>query len=445
MANFSGLDFLRIDELLSDEERLARDTVRDWVTREFLPRIQEHVRRDGSFPIELVPAIAELGLFGANLSGYGCAGMNNVAYGLVMQELERGDSGLRSFASVQGSLVMYPIYSYGSEEQRTRWLPLLARGEAIGCFGLTEPDHGSDPAGMITRAVKKGSEYVLNGAKMWITNGTIADIAVVWAKLKNEATGEDEIRGFLVEKGAKGFSAPEQKRKHSLRASVTSELILQDVHVPADSLLPGVRGIKGPLSCLTQARYGIAFGVVGAAMACFHAAAEYSKTRVMFDRPIGGFQLVQERLAEMLTEITKAQLLCVQLGRLKEAGKASPQQVSLAKRNNCEIALAIARESRDILGANGITAEYPVMRHMCNLESVKTYEGTHNIHTLVLGEPSPGSPPTADPKGSNANGRPPSRGPAVALVRKPAATSRRACGASAARRARPRSRRRRTR
>jgi len=309
-----------------------------------------------------------------------------------MQELERGDSGLRSFASVQGSLVMYPIYSYGSEEQRTRWLPLLARGEAIGCFGLTEPDHGSDPAGMITRAVKKGSEYVLNGAKMWITNGTVADVAVVWAKLKDEATGKDEIRGFLVEKGAKGFSAPEQKRKHSLRASVTSELILQDVHVPTDSLLPGVRGLKGPLSCLSQARFGIAFGVVGAAMACFHSAAEYSKTRVMFGRPIGGFQLVQERLAVMLTEITKAQLLSVQLGRLKETGKVKPEQISLAKRNNCEMALDVARDARDVLGANGITAEYPVMRHMCNLESVKTYEGTHNIHTLVLGEAITGIP-----------------------------------------------------
>jgi glutaryl-CoA dehydrogenase len=303
-----------------------------------------------------------------------------------MQELERGDSGLRSFASVQGSLAMYPIFAYGSEEQRNTWLPRMAKGEVIGCFGLTEPDHGSDPAGMITRAVKQGGEYRLNGAKMWITNGTVAQVAIVWARLKDEQSGRDEIRGFIVERGTKGFSAPEQKRKHSLRASVTSELILQDVHVPEANLLPNVSGLKGPLGCLSQARFGIAFGVVGAAMGCFHAAAEYSKTRIQFDRPIGSFQLVQEKLAGMLTEITKAQLLCVQLGRMKERGTVKPEQISLAKRNNCEIALDIAREARDILGASGITAEYPVMRHMCNLESVKTYEGTHNIHTLVLGE-----------------------------------------------------------
>ena len=303
-----------------------------------------------------------------------------------MQELERGDSGLRSFASVQGSLVMYPIYAYGSEEQRMKWLPKLAKGEAIGCFGLTEPDFGSDPAGMITRAKPAAGGYVLNGAKMWITNGTVSDVAVVWAKLPDAETGRESIRGFLVEKGMKGFSAPEQKRKHSLRASVTSELILQDVFVPEENLLPNVKGLKGPLGCLSQARFGIAFGVVGAAMACFHSAAEYSKSRIMFGKPIGSYQLVQAELADMLTEITKAQLLCVQLGRMKERGTVTPEQVSLAKRNNCEIALDIARRSRDILGANGITAEYPVMRHMCNLESVKTYEGTHNIHTLVLGE-----------------------------------------------------------
>jgi glutaryl-CoA dehydrogenase len=281
---------------------------------------------------------------------------------------------------------MYPIYAYGSEEQRMKWLPKMAKGEVIGCFGLTEPDFGSDPGGMITRAQKVGGGYLLNGAKMWITNGTVAHVAVVWAKLKNETSGKEEIRGFLVEKGTKGFSAPEQKRKHSLRASVTSELILADVHVGEDSLLPNVSGLKGPLGCLSQARFGIAFGVVGAAMACFHAAAEYSKSRIQFGKPIGSFQLVQERLAIMLSEITKAQLLCVQLGRLKERGTVKPEQISLAKRNNCEIALDIARQARDVLGANGITAEYPVMRHMCNLESVKTYEGTHNIHTLVLGE-----------------------------------------------------------
>jgi glutaryl-CoA dehydrogenase len=308
-----------------------------------------------------------------------------------MQELERGDSGLRSFASVQGSLAMYPIHAYGSEEQRRRWLPPMARGEVIGCFGLTEPDYGSNPAGMITRAARTRDGYLLNGAKMWITNGTIADLAVVWAKLKGD-DGRDEIRGFLVEKGTQGYTAPEQKRKHSLRASVTSELVLQDVHVPESHVLPDARGLKAPLSCLWQARYGIAWGVVGAAMACFHSAAEYSKTRIQFDRPIGQFQLVQAELADMLTEITKAQLLCVQLGRLKEKGQARPEQVSLAKRGNCEIALDVARRARDVLGANGITAEYPVMRHLCNLESVKTYEGTHSIHTLVLGEAITGLP-----------------------------------------------------
>jgi glutaryl-CoA dehydrogenase len=386
MPRFTGVDFYEIDSLLGDEERQIRDHVRDWVEDRYLPLV-EQAYEEAYFPAEVIPEIAGMGLLGATLpEKYGCAGVNPTAYGLAMQELERGDSGLRSFASVQGSLVMWPIYAYGSEEQRMKWLPRMATGEVIGCFGLTEPDFGSNPSGMITRAVRHGGEYVLNGAKMWITNGTVAHVAVVWAKLKNEETGKEEIRGFLVEKGTKGFSAPEQKRKHSLRASVTSELILQDVHVPEASLLPNVSGLKGPLGCLSQARFGIAFGVVGAAMACFHAAAEYSKSRIQFDRPIGGFQLVQERLAEMLTEITKAQLLCIQLGRMKERGTVKPEQISLAKRNNCEIALEIAREARDILGASGITAEYPVMRHMCNLESVKTYEGTHNIHTLVLGE-----------------------------------------------------------
>ena len=386
MPRFTGVDFYEIDSLLSDEERQIRDHVRDWVEDRYLPLV-EKAYEEAFFPAEVIPEVAGMGLLGATLpETYGCAGVNATAYGLAMQELERGDSGLRSFASVQGSLVMWPIYAYGSEEQRMKWLPKMATGEVIGCFGLTEPDFGSNPAGMLTRAVRRDGGYVLNGAKMWITNGTVAHVAVVWAKLKSEESGKEEIRGFLVEKGMKGFSAPEQKRKHSLRASVTSELILQDVHVPEANLLPNVSGLKGPLGCLSQARFGIAFGVVGAAMACFHAAAEYSKSRVQFGRPIGGFQLVQERLAGMLSEITKAQLLCIQLGRLKERGTVKPEQISLAKRNNCEIALDIAREARDVLGANGITAEYPVMRHMCNLESVKTYEGTHNIHTLVLGE-----------------------------------------------------------
>jgi glutaryl-CoA dehydrogenase len=386
MARYSGVDFYDVDSLLSEEERQIRDQVRDWVEDRYLPLV-EKAYEEAYFPAEVIPEVAEMGLLGATLpEKYGCAGVNPTAYGLAMQELERGDSGLRSFASVQGSLAMYPIYAYGTEEQRMKWLPKMAKGEVIGCFGLTEPDFGSDPGGMITRAVRKDGGYVLNGAKMWITNGTVAHLAVVWAKLKSETGGREEIRGFLVEKGTKGFSAPEQKRKHSLRASVTSELILQDVHIPEENLLPNVSGLKGPLGCLSQARFGIAFGVVGAAMACFHAAAEYSKSRIMFGKPIGSYQLVQAELAIMLTEITKAQLLCVQLGRLKEKGTVKPEQISLAKRNNCEIALDITRRARDILGANGITAEYPVMRHMCNLESVKTYEGTHNIHTLVLGE-----------------------------------------------------------
>jgi glutaryl-CoA dehydrogenase len=392
MARYTGVDFYDVDSLLSEEERQIRDHVRDWVEDRYLPLV-EKAYEEGYFPAEVIPEVAEMGLLGATLpEKYGCAGVNPTAYGLAMQELERGDSGLRSFASVQGSLAMYPIYAYGTEEQRMKWLPKMAKGEVIGCFGLTEPDFGSDPGGMITRAVRKDGGYVLNGSKMWITNGTVAHLAVVWAKLKNETSGREEIRGFLVEKGTRGFSAPEQKRKHSLRASVTSELILQDVHIPEENLLPNVSGLKGPLGCLSQARFGIAFGVVGAAMACFHTATEYSKSRIMFGKPIGSYQLVQGELAFMLTEITKAQLLSVQLGRLKEKGTVTPEQISLAKRNNCEIALDVARRARDILGANGITAEYPVMRHMCNLESVKTYEGTHNIHTLVLGEAITGLP-----------------------------------------------------
>ena len=392
MARFNGVDFYEIDSLLTEEEIQIRDHVRDWVEERYLPLVEEAYEK-AYFPAEVIPEVAQMGLLGASLpEKYGCAGVSATAYGIAMQELERGDSGLRSFASVQGSLVMYPIYAYGTEEQRMKWLPRMAKGEIIGCFGLTEPDFGSDPGGMITRAKKADGGYVLNGAKMWITNGTVADVAVVWAKLPNPESGREEITGFLVDKGSKGFSAPEQKRKHSLRASVTSELILQDVFVPEENRLPNVSGLKGPLGCLSQARFGIAFGVVGAAMACFHAAAEYSRSRVQFDRPIGGFQLIQEKLANMLTEITKAQLLCAQLGRMKERGTVKPEQISLAKRNNCEIALEIAREARDILGASGITAEYPVMRHMCNLESVKTYEGTHNIHTLVLGEAVTGIP-----------------------------------------------------
>ena len=392
MPRFTGVDFYEIDSLLQEDEIQIRNHVRDWVEERYLPLVEEACE-NAYFPTEVIPEVAGMGLLGATLpEKYGCAGVSATAYGLAMQELERGDSGLRSFASVQGSLVMYPIYAYGSEEQRLKYLPKMARGEWIGCFGLTEPDFGSDPAGMLTRARKVDGGYVLNGAKMWITNGTMAHVAIVWAKLKDEAKGREVIRGFIVDTKSKGFSAPEQKRKHSLRASVTSELILQDVLVPEDGILPNVEGLKGPLGCLTQARFGIAFGVVGAAMACFHSAAEYSKTRIMFGKPIGQFQLVQAKLAVMLTEITKAQLLCVQLGRMKERGTVKPEQVSLAKRNNCEIALQIAREARDILGANGITAEYPVMRHMCNLESVFTYEGTHNIHTLVLGEAVTGLP-----------------------------------------------------
>jgi len=392
MSRFNGVDFYEIDSLLTPDEIAIRDSVRTWVEDRFLPLI-EHAYDEAYFPREIIPEVAEMGLLGASLpEKYGCAGVSATAYGLAMQELERGDSGLRSFASVQGSLVMYPIYAYGSEEQRMKYLPRLAKAELIGCFGLTEPDHGSDPAGMTTRAVRVDGGFRLNGAKMWITNGTVSDIAIVWAKLKDESTGRERIRGFIVDCKAKGFSAPEQKRKHSLRASVTSELILQDVFVPEADLLPGVEGLKGPLGCLTQARFGIAFGVVGSAMACFHAATEYAKSRIMFGKPIGQFQLVQAKLAVMLTEITKAQLLCVQLGRIKERGALQPAQVSLAKRNNCEIALQIAREARDVLGANGITSEYPVMRHMCNLESVYTYEGTHNVHTLVLGEAVTGLP-----------------------------------------------------
>jgi len=380
MNGFRGVDFYQTDELLSEIERMVRDTVREWVSDKAVPVMDRHFE-DGTFPMDLIPEMAELGIFGANLpEEYGCAGMNNVAYGLLMQELERSDSGLRSFASVQGALVMYPIFTFGSDEQKRYWLPKLAKGEKIGCFGLTEPDHGSDPGNMSTRAEKKGDHFVVNGAKTWITNGTIADVAVVWAKL------EGEVRGFLVEKGTRGFAAPEIKHKMSLRASITSQLVFEECPIPLENLLPNSRGLLSPLMCLNQARYGIAWGVLGAAMACYHAALEYSQARVQFDRPIGGFQLVQEKLVCMLTEITKGQLLALRLGRLKDEGKIDHSHVSLAKRNNCAVALDIARMARDILGANGISLEYPVIRHMCNLEAVKTYEGTHDIHTLILGQ-----------------------------------------------------------
>ena len=380
---YEAPDFFAIDDLLTEDERMVRDAVRAWVTDRVLPGIADHYLA-GTFPMELIPEMAELGLLGAGIDGYGCPGLGGVAYGLILQELERGDSGIRSFASVQGSLVMWPIRNYGSEEQKQRWLPARHKGEAIGCFGLTEPDHGSDPGGMETRAVKRGDKYVLNGAKMWITNASLADVSVVWAKT------EGTIRGFLVEKGTPGFIQQAMGKKYSLRASDTSELILQDVEVPAENMLPGVKGLKGPLSCLTQARSGIAWGACGAAMACYDEARRYALQRTQFGKPIAQFQLVQAKLAQALTEITKMQFLNLQLGRLKEAGKMTPEQVSMAKRNACYEALEIARTCRGILGANGITAEYQVMRHMCNLESVITYEGTHDIHTLIIGQAATG-------------------------------------------------------
>jgi glutaryl-CoA dehydrogenase len=380
MAKFQGVDYYNIDSLLNEEEILVRDTIREFVEDNVLPVIEKH-NRESTFPRHLGAQMGELGVLGATLpEEYGCAGMNNVAYGLVMQELERGDSGIRSFASVQSALVMYPIFTFGSEEQKKQWLPQLASGKKIGCFGLTEPDFGSNPSGMITKAEKKGDTYVLNGAKMWITNGTIADIAVVWAKL------DGKVHGFLVEKGTPGFSAPEMTGKHSLRASVTSELVLEDCVIPEENLLPKSDGLKAPLMCLNQARYGIAWGVLGAAMACYDAALQYSKTRIQFDKPIGAFQLTQKKLVYMVTEITKGQLLCLQLGRMKDKGTLKHTQVSMAKMNNCHHALEIARIAREILGANGILDEYPVMRHAANLESVKTYEGTHEIHTLIIGQ-----------------------------------------------------------
>ena len=386
MFPFRGVDYMEIDSLFSDEEKLVRQTVREFVDKEVVPYIEEW-NREGKFPRHLVPLMAELGFYGANLEGYGCAGMSSVEYGLIMQELERGDSGLRSFVSVQGALVMYPIREYGSEEQKQRWLPVLQQGKAIGCFGLTEPDFGSNPAGMRTRAVKDGDHYILNGEKAWITSGTIADVALVWAR------ADGDIRGFLVEKGTPGFTAKDIKGKWSLRASVTSSLSLEDARVPASNMLPNVKGMKGPLSCLTQARYGIGWGAIGAAMACYHEALEYAKIRKQFDdRPVASHQLVQATFADMITEITKAQLLALQVGRLKDRGRADFAHVSMLKRNNVKTALDVARAARDILGANGVADEYPIFRHMCNLESVYTYEGTHNIHTLIIGERVTGIP-----------------------------------------------------
>lgn len=378
-SEYRGVDFYAIDDLLTEEQRLVRDTVRDFVSEQVCPIIAEHARA-GTFPRDLTSKMGELNVFGANLpEEYGCAGLDNISYGLIMQELERGDSGVRSFASVQGALVMYPIFKFGTEAQKRKWLPALAKGEKIGCFGLTEPDHGSDPGGMETRATRKGGGWVVHGNKMWITNGTLADVAVVWAQT------EEGIQGFLLEKGMKGFSAPEMKGKLSLRASVTSELVMDHVEVPDENRLPNVKGLKGPLSCLTQARYGIAWGAVGAAQGVFEEAVNYAKSRTQFGRPIAGFQLNQRKFADMVTEITKAQLVVWRLGKLKDEGKMTPQQVSLAKRNNVKIALDAARTCREILGANGILDEYTAMRHAANLESVHTYEGTYEIHTLVLG------------------------------------------------------------
>ena len=379
-------DLFNIDAALTEEERAIRDTIRAFVDEKIMPIIGDcHV--NGRFPTELIPELAQLGVLGASLpEEYGCAGLSSVAYGLIMQELERGDSGIRSFASVQGALVMYPIFAFGSEAQRKHYLPKLASAEMIGCFGLTEPDFGSNPSGMITRARQQADgSWIINGAKMWITNGSMAHVAIIWAKT-GDSTADTSIRGFIVDTKTPGFTARNQKGKLSLRASDTSELVLSDVHVPADALLPDSKGLKSPLMCLTQARYGISWGVLGAAMACLEEATSYAKNRIMFDKPIGAFQIQQVRLADMLTELTKGQLVSLHLGRLKDAGNFTPTQVSLAKRNNVSIATDIAREARRLLGANGILAEYGALRHMANLESVYTYEGTHDVHSLILGQ-----------------------------------------------------------
>ena len=385
---FQNFDFLHLDSSFNEDELLVRRTARDFVEDNLIPIIEDCFR-EGRFPRELVPQMGEMGFFGATIEGYDCAGMSNVEYGLVMQELERGDSGLRSFVSVQSALVMYPIYTFGSEEQKKTWLPALASGKKLGCFGLTEPGFGSNPGGMTTRARKSGDEYILNGEKMWITSGTISDVAVIWAKLEGEGAdgGNDSVRGFLVETDRPGFSAQEVHGKWSLRASSTSGLTLQDVHVPAANMLLGAKGLKGPLMCLNQARYGISWGAIGAAMDCYSTALQYSKIRKQFhDQPIASHQIIQEKLVWMASEISKAQLLALHVGRLKDAGTVGHQHISMAKRNNVWMALECARMARDILGANGITEDYPIMRHMMNLESVKTYEGTHDIHTLILGQ-----------------------------------------------------------
>jgi len=384
--SFKALDLLDVESLLNEEERLIRDTIRTFVTDRVLPIIETHFR-NATFPNELIPGMADLGVFGANLQGYGCTGLSSTAYGLIMQELERGDSGLRSFVSVQGALCMYPIHAFGSDAQKERWLPRMARGEAIGCFGLTEPDAGSDPGSMRTRAVRKGDGYVINGAKAWITNGSVADVAVVWARCEDGV-----IRGFLVDRGTPGFSTRNHEGKFSLRASVTSELIFQDCQVPAANLLPKTVGLKNALMCLNQARYGIAWGGVGSALAVFDEALTYAKNRVVFGKPIAGFQLQQEKLVWMANEITKAQLLVLRLGRLKDEGRATAVQISLAKRNNVWVARECAKLAREILGANGIADEYQSGRHFCNIEAVYTYEGTHDIHTLIVGEALTGIP-----------------------------------------------------
>jgi len=376
---YAALDYYALDELYTHEERMVRDTVRELVSSKIMPGIGKHWSA-GTFPHEMIPVFGEMGLLGPSLTGYGCAGISPTAYGLICQELERGDSGIRSFCSVQGSLVMYPIWAFGSEEQKQRWLPDLAAGKAIGCFGLTEPDFGSNPTGMLTKATRTNGGYRINGTKRWITNGSVAKVAVIWAKL------DGVVRGFLVPTSTKGFTAKDIHGKWSLRASVTSELVLEDVEVGEDALLPGVTGMKGPLSCLSQARFGICYGAVGAAMACYDEALSYAKDRVQFSRPIAGYQLVQKKLVDMVNEITKAQLLCWRMGRMKEAGTLKPAQISLAKRNNVAMARECARDARDILGANGVTDEYQCGRHMLNLESVYTYEGTHDIHTLVVGQ-----------------------------------------------------------
>ena len=372
------LDYFNLDEHLSPEDKMTRQTVKRFVEREILPTVERHFA-NATFPMELVPQMAELGFFGANLKGYGCAGMNNLAYGLIMQELEAGDSGLRSFASVQSSLSMYAIYAFGSDQQKQRYLPDMARGKLIGCFGLTEPDHGSDPGGMETRARRDGRGWVLNGTKRWITNGSIADVAIVWAKI------DEGFTGFLVDKGKQGFSTSDIHGKFSMRASITSELVFEDVRLDDADRLPEARGLKAPLACLTQARYGIAWGAIGAARTCYQCALDYAKSRKQFSRPLAGYQLVQNKLVGMLTEITKAQMVCLRLAQLKDSGQLRPEHVSFAKRNNVSEALKIARVARDILGANGIVNEYPIIRHMLNLETVNTYEGTFDIHTLILG------------------------------------------------------------